>query len=106
MLVRVVQLTFKSEELDSFFEAFEVHKNKIAVFEGCRGMQLLQEIDNPCVIMTYSHWEDESALNTYRNSELFSSLWAKIKPKFSKKPLAWSHEIYFDGFDINRKLSL
>ena len=72
MLVRIVQLTFKSEELDHFFEDFEVHKNKIAAFEGCGGMQLLQEIDNPCVIMTYSHWEDESALNTYRNSELFS----------------------------------
>jgi heme-degrading monooxygenase HmoA len=106
MLVRVVQLTFKSEELDGFFEAFEVHKHKIASFEGCRGMQLLQEIDNPCVVMTYSHWEDEGALNAYRSSELFSNLWANIKPKFSKKPEAWSHVIYFDGFDRNQELSL
>jgi quinol monooxygenase YgiN len=56
--------------------------------------------------MTYSHWEDEGALNAYRSSELFSNLWAKIKPKFSKKPEAWSHVIYFDGFDRNQELSL
>ena len=32
--------------------------------------------------MTYSHWDDENALNNYRNSQVFFRLWNKIKPHF------------------------
>ena len=48
--------------------------------------------------MTYSHWDDKEALDNYRESDLFSGLWTKIKPMFGAKPEAWSHEIHFDGF--------
>jgi len=99
MLVRIVKLTFKPEEIESFYNEFELHKHKISSFKGCKGMQLLKEIDNPCVVMTYSQWDHNKALNAYRNSSLFSSLWTKIKPKFSAKPEAWSHELYFNGFE-------
>ena len=40
--------------------------------------------------MTYSHWESESALNQYRDSELFKSVWAFTKTLFSDKPVAFS----------------
>ncbi|MFL2663860.1 MAG: putative quinol monooxygenase [Crocinitomicaceae bacterium] len=98
MLVRIVKLTFKEEALSEFYREFETHKNNIASFPGCRGMKLLKGIDNPTVIMTYSHWDDKEALNKYRESDLFSGLWTKIKPMFGNKPEAWSHEIHFNGF--------
>ena len=99
MLVRIVKLTFKEETLPAFFQEFEIHKNTIASFPGCRGMRLLKGIDEPTVIMTYSHWDSEEALNTYRNSPVFIGLWNKIKPYFGDRPEAWSHEIYFDGMN-------
>ena len=85
MLVRIVKLTFKKEELPAFFQEFETHKNTIASFPGCRGMKLLKGIDDPTVVMTYSHWDNKDALNNYRESDLFTGLWTKIKPMFANK---------------------
>jgi hypothetical protein len=98
MLVRVVKLTFKEDALSAFYAEFEKHKQNITSFPGCQGMKLLKGIDDPTVIMTYSHWDDKEALDNYRESDLFSGLWTKIKPMFRAKTEAWSHEIHFDGF--------
>ena len=40
--------------------------------------------------MTYSHWESEEALNKYRDSELFKSVWSFTKALFAEKPQAFS----------------
>lgn len=101
MLVRIVKLTFDPDHLHSFYEEFEKHKLKIAAFPGCQGMKLLKGLEQPSIIMTYSHWDNSDALNNYRKSDLFSALWTKIKPMFSEKPEAWSHQIHFNGFKEN-----
>ncbi len=100
MLVRVVKLTFQDEHLDEFLRHFETVKWKVAQFPGCRGMRLIQDLDNPCLIMTYSEWEHVDALENYRHSELFQSIWPMIKPWFAAKPEAWSFRNYFDGFQV------
>ena len=99
MLIRIVKLTFKEESLDFLFNEFDKNKNQIVNFPGCQGMKLLQDLKQKNIIMTYSHWDDEKALNKYRSSDVFSKLWSKIKIHFSDRPEAWSHAIYFDGFD-------
>ena len=99
MLVRIVKLTLKEESLEFFFEEFNKNKKDILNFPACQGMKMLQDLNQRNIIMTYSHWDDEMALNSYRESDLFSGLWSKIKPHFIQPAEAWSHEIYFDGFD-------
>lgn len=100
MLVRIVKLTFNEESMDFFFQEFDKSKALITNFKGCSGMRMLQDMNQKNIVMTYSHWDDENALNNYRNSQVFLRLWNKIKPHFKDKPQAWSHEIYFDGFHI------
>ena len=100
MLVRIVKLTFNEESMDFFFQEFDKSKAHITNFKGCRGMRMLQDMNQKNIVMTYSHWDDENTLNNYRNSQVFLRLWNKIKPHFKDKPQAWSHEIYFDGFHI------
>ena len=99
MLIRIVKLNIKEEHLDSFFEEFNEKKSAIVQFPGCIGMRLLHDLHDKNIIMTYSHWDDEKALNAYRNSTVFMGLWNKIKPYFGDRPKAWSHEIYFDGMN-------
>ena len=99
MLIRIVKLTIKKEYLSLFFEEFNKKKYNIIEFPGCLGMRLLKDLNNKNTIMTYSHWDDENALNNYRNSKVFKELWGKIKPYFDDKPEAWSHEIYFNGMN-------
>ena len=42
------------------------------------------------IFFTYSYWENEQDLENYRNSDLFKDIWAKTKPMFNDKPVAWS----------------
>ncbi|MCO5234073.1 MAG: antibiotic biosynthesis monooxygenase [Chitinophagales bacterium] len=90
MIIRIVKLHFKAEELEDFKSYFESIAPQIRKFEGCHHLELLQQVDMPEMIYTYSYWEDEDALERYRYSELFKTFWAVAKSKFAGKPEAWS----------------
>ena len=92
MLIRVVKMTFRPEEVANFLSLFEQIKDKIRGFEGCEHLELLRDMNDHNSYSTYSHWHDEDALNRYRNSDLFDSVWAETKAKFSQKPIAFSLE--------------
>ncbi|MDG1841497.1 MAG: antibiotic biosynthesis monooxygenase [Crocinitomicaceae bacterium] len=98
MLTRIVKMKFKENHLNDFFLFFDDVNTKISSFEGCKGMRLIQDINDPTIIFTYSEWESEKALNNYRNSELFLLVWPKVKPLFSEKTQAWSLNTKFNGF--------
>lgn len=97
MIIRIVKLQFQEDRITDFMSFFDTIKHKINGFPGCIGMKLLQDIQYPSSVMTYSHWVDENALNEYRDSDTFGVVWATIKPWFSEKPQAWSLASYYDG---------
>nr|WP_299381673.1 antibiotic biosynthesis monooxygenase [Allomuricauda sp.] len=90
MLVRIVKLTFKPENIPSFGRIFEASKPKILEFEGCELVIGYQDMTDPCVFFTYSHWKRETDLENYRKSEFFKNVWAETKALFADKPEAWS----------------
>lgn len=90
MIVRIVKLHFKEEELDNFKAYFDKISPQIRNFEGCQHLELLQQADMPEMIYTYSYWDNEEALEKYRYSELFKTFWTVAKSKFAGKPEAWS----------------
>jgi heme-degrading monooxygenase HmoA len=83
-------MTFRLEEAPAFLENFEAHKSLIRNFPGCQHLELWQDQDKKNIFVTYSHWESEEALNQYRDSQLFKSVWSFTKTLFSEKPQAWS----------------
>ena len=89
-LIRVVRMTVRPEEVPAFLENFEAHKILIRNFPGCRHLELWQDENQKNIFVTYSHWESEAALNQYRDSQLFKSVWSFTKTLFSEKPQAWS----------------
>ncbi len=89
-LIRVVRMTFRSEEIPAFLENFEANKVLIRNFPGCSHLELWQDENQKNIFITYSHWESEAALNQYRDSQLFKSVWGFTKTLFSEKPQAWS----------------
>jgi len=90
MLIRIVKMTFKEEEINSFLNLFHSNKHHIRNFDGCHHLELYQDQQNPCVFFTYSFWESEKKLNSYRYSDLFAEVWQNTKVKFSQRPEAWS----------------
>jgi len=90
MIIRIVKLSFKPEEIDNFLTIFHESKKLIRATKGCLRLELLQQADQPNVLSTYSWWKTEQDLENYRLSALFKTTWAKTKPLFNDKPLAWS----------------
>lgn len=91
MIHRIVTMTFKEDEINSFLDVFDASSEKIRNFPGCLGLTLLQNTNKPFQLSTLSIWENEDALESYRNSDLFKSTWAKTKILFAEKPIAFSN---------------
>ncbi len=83
-------MTFQEDKIQDFLSNFEKNKEAIRSFEGCHHLELWQDENSPNIFMTYSHWDSEAALNNYRDSELFKSVWAYTKTLFSDRPTAFS----------------
>ncbi|TAI48600.1 putative quinol monooxygenase [Flagellimonas allohymeniacidonis] len=90
MLVRIVKLTFKPENISSFERIFENSKKQIVAFDGCSHLELYQDLNKSNVFFTYSIWANQSSLENYRNSTFFQQVWGETKKLFSEKPEAWS----------------
>lgn len=92
MINRIVKMSFDPGRTDDFIKLFEERRHAIAHFEGCKGVKLLRDVQQTNIFFTYSLWESETALEKYRNSDLFNTVWAQTKQWFNDKPQAWSTE--------------
>lgn len=90
MFIRIVKMSFKSSNIETFLTNFTKNKNNIRNFKGCLFLELYRDKNNPEQFFTYSFWQSEAHLNNYKKSELFKTVWSKTKILFNKKPKAWS----------------
>jgi len=79
-------MTFRDEGIEEFKKIFKETKNKIRNTRGCIFVELLEDMSNPNVFITYSVWSKPEDLERYRHSELFKDTWAKAKALFSAPP--------------------
>jgi quinol monooxygenase YgiN len=94
MLIRMVRMVFQPDKVNEFLQIFNDSKEKIRAFEGCQNVELLQDLTDRNIFMTYSYWKSEAALNNYRRSELFGSVWPATKKLFAAPAHAFSvHKI-------------
>jgi heme-degrading monooxygenase HmoA len=90
MLKRIVKLSIQNDKKEDFIDLFEKNKKLISSFNGCKSVELIQDINQNNIFFTYSIWENKNALNNYRKSQLFKGIWSKTKTFFCDKPEAWS----------------
>jgi heme-degrading monooxygenase HmoA len=92
MIKRIVKLTFQPALVPDFMAIFEESKDKIRAFDGNLHLELLRDVAQQNVMFTLSFWENEQALENYRQSELFKTTWARTKALFADKAVAWTVE--------------
>ncbi len=90
MITRIVKMTFRRETINEFRSIFDTRKAQIASFDGCKNVQLLQDIRDERIFFTISTWDTEAHLNSYRDSEFFGNTWNTVKQLFDEKPQAWT----------------
>jgi quinol monooxygenase YgiN len=89
-LTRVVKLTLDPNLIPDFKQVFSAHKQHIAQMTGCLSLQGFQDNKEPHIFFTISQWENEHALDNYRYSDFFKTLWTTVKPMFTAKAMAHS----------------
>jgi heme oxygenase (mycobilin-producing) len=90
MIVRIVRMHFREEEVETFLGIFNSNKLAIRNFPGCTHLELLKDKVAPNTYTTLSHWNDAEDLEAYRKSELFEGVWAVVKKLFSARPEAFT----------------
>ena len=90
MFVRIVKMVFLEDKVGGFLLNFNNVKEQIRNVPGCRFLELYRDKENPQVFFTYSYWESEEDLEKYRESALFTEVWAFTKQLFDRKAEAWS----------------
>ncbi len=88
MLIRLVNMHFQANACDKFIEIFNQSAPNIRAFPGCLYVEVLRDSVDLARFYTYSHWESEAAIESYRNSELFQKTWAATKILFDERPQA------------------
>jgi len=91
---RIVKMKFRKDSVETFLTLFERVKFKISSLDNCHSLELVQAFDNQ-TFFTISIWEDEAALNEYRNSTMFIETWKVVKTLLETKAEAWSTESLF-----------
>ena len=92
MIIRIVKLKFQKDKVADFLNLFDNVVTKVNAYPGCQQMHMVRDLNDETLFFTYSVWENTTALENYRNSTLFQTIWPQIKPWFSEKAEAWSTE--------------
>jgi len=95
MITRIVKLTITPAQKQDFITIFEKNKEHIRGFEGCLHVEMLQDKKFDNIFFTYSKWENENAIEKYRKSALFGTVWKQTKSLFCAPPEAWSVDELF-----------
>jgi heme-degrading monooxygenase HmoA len=94
MITRLVKMTFAPEMLQLFEAAFANKEELIRAYPGCLEMNIYRSASDPRLRFTISRWENETALEDYRKSELFRSTWSEVKQWFDAPAEAWTLESF------------
>jgi heme oxygenase (mycobilin-producing) len=90
MIIRIVRMHFTAAGVEEFLQIFNANKEAIRNFEGCSHLELLKDAKDSTVFTTLSYWKDEHCLEQYRKSELFGSVWGRVKTLFASRSQAFS----------------
>ena len=60
MIVRIVKMTFATDKVNDFLKLFAEVKTKISSFEGCRHLELMQDINSKNIFFNSSSVYDAS----------------------------------------------
>jgi quinol monooxygenase YgiN len=90
MIIRIVRMHFTEEGVEEFLQIFNENKIAIRQCEGCTHLELLKDLEEENTYTTLSYWRDNESLEKYRKSELFASVWGRVKTLFAERTQAFS----------------
>ena len=90
MIKRIVKLPLMPGKVLDFIQKFKDAKPSILASKGCRHLELLRDTEDDNLFFTFSIWDSEADLTSYRDSAIFMKIWEEVKPMFNGEPQAWT----------------
>lgn len=87
---------FTEAGVEEFLQIFNQNKEAIRNFPGCSHLQLLKDAEDSTIYTTLSHWDKTESLEKYRKSELFGSVWGRVKTLFAERTQAFTLERFIE----------
>ncbi|MCU0327747.1 MAG: antibiotic biosynthesis monooxygenase [Chitinophagales bacterium] len=94
-MIRIVKLTFIPEKTNEAIKLLKENHEKVREMPGVLSLEIIQDFVMPQIIITLSHWTNQEALESYRQSDFFKSFWQKLKPMFAEQAQVNSCEKLF-----------
>ncbi|ACF14489.1 Antibiotic biosynthesis monooxygenase [Chloroherpeton thalassium ATCC 35110] len=91
MIIRLVKMSFQPQESTRFLSLYKQVHPKILSFPGCVSVELLHEVHDEHAYTTYSLWQNNDALEAYRQSDFFKATWTEVRKMLRSKTLAISY---------------
>jgi len=95
-------MTFDPTKVSDFLAIYQESCARIRDQDGCLHLELLTDVRHPNVMMTFSVWSSEEALESYRSSSLFRDTWARTRILFAARPEATSFRRAAVSEELNR----
>ncbi len=89
MITRVVHLRLDTDRIDDFMDFFSTIKSTIISDFKCESVALYRE-NAGNEFFTISRWPSDEALEEYRSSDFFRTIWPEAKKMFASSAEAWS----------------
>lgn len=83
-------MTFVPDRIEDFLAIYAGSYAQICEQPGCLHLELMENVKRHNVMMTYSIWKSEEALNAYRATDFFKKTWAQTKALFADEPVVGS----------------
>ncbi len=90
MIVRIVHMFFRPHALEQLMPLIHRQLRNVMSHPGCLAVKLFRDTSDPDHLCTFSIWEDQEALDDYRQSDHFIEVWSTLKSHFAKPPQAYS----------------
>ena len=90
--MRIVGLPVQVDREGELRKAFDDAYLRIRELPGCAHLALVRGDKDDLEYLTLSLWESPEALDAYRKSSLFASIWPRIRSTLRAEPWARSYE--------------
>lgn len=93
MVVRFVSLRATPERQAELAEVVTTSAPVVRAVPGCRGLTILQDINDPLHYLTWSLWDSAADLEAYRRSAVYGQVWPRIRACLAERAHAHTFEV-------------
>lgn len=89
-------MKIKEHCLADFQQLMLTLNNEIRCVDGCKHLEVLNDKADNLTIFSMAIWESEKAIDKYKKTDLYKTVWKQLNEYIAGEPHIWTVENFFD----------